>query len=71
MCWRSMPGFVPTTPVSLSSRSARPRVPERPTHHRRLQSLEASLAAVPPIEIDESQAFQAAKRDLEAELRGW
>jgi predicted Zn-dependent protease len=45
----------------------------RPSHlqdPRRLQSLEASLATLPSIEIAESQAFQAAKRDLEAELRG-
>ena len=48
-------------PVSLNDRR----------HPRRLQSLEASLVAVLPIEIDESQSFQAAKRDLEAELRGW
>lgn len=46
----------------------------RPSHlqdPRRIQSLETSLATLPSIEIDESQAFQAAKRDLEAELRGW
>jgi beta-barrel assembly-enhancing protease len=46
----------------------------RPSHlqdPRRLQSLETSLATLPSIEIDESQAFEAAKRDLEAELRGW
>ncbi|MGH8478665.1 MAG: M48 family metallopeptidase [Gammaproteobacteria bacterium] len=47
---------------------------DRPSHlqdPRRIRSLEASLAAVPPIEIAESQAFQAAKRDLAAELSGW
>lgn len=46
----------------------------RPSHlqdPRRIRSLEASLAAVPSAEIAESQAFQAAKRDLEAELRRW
>ncbi len=46
----------------------------RPSHlqdPRRIQSLEASLAAVPSIEIAESQEFQAAKRDLAAELSGW
>jgi len=46
----------------------------RPSHlqdPRRIQSLEASLAAVPSIEIAESLEFQAAKRDLAAELSGW
>lgn len=46
----------------------------RPSHlqdPRRIQSLEASLAAVLSIEIAESQAFQAAKRDLAAEMSGW
>lgn len=52
-------------PVSLNGR------PITVANPRRLQSLEASLVAVLPIEIDESQSFQAAKRDLEAELRGW
>jgi beta-barrel assembly-enhancing protease len=46
----------------------------RPSHlqdPRRIHSLEASLAAVPSIEIAESLEFQAAKRDLAAELSGW
>ena len=37
----------------------------------RIQSLETSLATCQSIEIAESQAFQAAKRKLEAERRGW
>ncbi len=46
----------------------------RPSHlqdPRRIRSLEAALAAVPSIEIGESQEFQAAKRELEAERGGW
>ncbi|MGH8586387.1 MAG: M48 family metallopeptidase [Gammaproteobacteria bacterium] len=47
---------------------------ERPSHlqdPRRIRSLEASLSPVPAIKIGESAEFQAAKRDLEAELREW
>ena len=64
-------GYDPHAMLDIARRLPSGGHPSHLQDPRRLQSLEASLAAVPSIEIDESQAFQAAKRDLEAELRGW
>jgi predicted Zn-dependent protease len=46
----------------------------RPTHlqdPRRIHALETRLARVPPQPIADSEAFQAAKRSLEADLNRW
>ncbi|MGQ0591268.1 MAG: M48 family metallopeptidase [Gammaproteobacteria bacterium] len=46
----------------------------RPSHlqdPRRIRSLEASLAAMPSIQTADSEPFQEAKRELEADLKSW
>jgi len=64
-------GFAPHAMLDVARRLSSGGRPSHLQDPRRIQSLGASLAAVASIEIDESQPFQAAKRDLEAEFRGW
>jgi len=64
-------GFAPHAMLDVARRLPSGGRPSHLQNPRRIQSLETSLATLPSIEIDESQAFQAAKRELEAERGGW
>jgi predicted Zn-dependent protease len=64
-------GYDPHAMLDVARRLPSGGHPSHLQDPRRLQSLETSLATLPSIESDESQAFQAAKRELEAERGGW
>ncbi|MGH8564844.1 MAG: M48 family metallopeptidase [Gammaproteobacteria bacterium] len=64
-------GYDPHAMLEVARRLPSGGLPSHLQDPRRIRSLETSLAAVPPVEIAESQAFQAAKRDLAVELSGW